>query len=71
MWLSEVHIVVFVPCGSQHFVQWQEKFHELHHGFFYVHCHGCKRWIPIGSMGCVHTHWKRLIIEGCGSSSHV
>jgi len=26
-----------------------------------------KKWIPIGSMGCVHTHWGRPSIEGCGS----
>jgi len=30
-----------------------------------------KRWIPIGSMGCVHTHQKMFIIEGWGSPSHV
>jgi hypothetical protein len=30
-----------------------------------------KRWIPIRSMGCVHTHWGRCIIEGCESQSHV
>jgi hypothetical protein len=23
----------------------------------------CKRWVPIGSMGCVHTHWGKPIIE--------
>jgi hypothetical protein len=27
----------------------------------------CKRWILIRSMGCVHTHWGRLVIDGCGS----
>ncbi len=26
-----------------------------------------KRWIPMGSMGCVHTHKRRLAIEGCDS----
>jgi hypothetical protein len=30
-----------------------------------------KRWIPIGSMGCVHTHWGRLAIEGCSSLSYI
>ncbi len=31
----------------------------------------CKRWIPIGSMGCVHAHGRKLTIEGWGSPSHV
>jgi hypothetical protein len=31
----------------------------------------CKRWIPIRSMGCVHTHWRMLAIEGWGSPSCV
>ncbi len=30
-----------------------------------------KRWIPIRSMGCVHTHQGLLAIEGWGSPSHV
>ncbi len=30
-----------------------------------------KRWIPIGSIGCVHTHWGNLVIEGCGNPSHI
>jgi hypothetical protein len=25
----------------------------------------------IRSMGCTHTHWKILVIEGCGNPSHV
>jgi len=29
----------------------------------------CKRWIPIGLMGCVHTHQKTL--EGWGSPNHI
>jgi hypothetical protein len=29
-----------------------------------------KRWIPIGLMGCVHTHWRMLAIEGWDSPSH-
>jgi hypothetical protein len=28
-----------------------------------------KRWIPIGLMGCVHTHHERLVIERCGNLS--
>jgi hypothetical protein len=31
----------------------------------------CRRWIPIGSMGCVHTHWRMHAFEGWGSSSRV
>jgi hypothetical protein len=30
-----------------------------------------KRWIPIGSMGCGHTHWGRLAIEKCGNLNYV
>jgi hypothetical protein len=30
-----------------------------------------KRWIPIGSMGCVHTHWGMLTIEGWNSSNRI
>ncbi len=29
------------------------------------------RWIPIGSMGCVHTHRWMLTIEGWGSPSPI
>ncbi len=31
----------------------------------------CKRWIPIRSMGCVHTHWGRPAIERCDSLSYI
>jgi hypothetical protein len=27
------------------------------------------KWIIIRSMGCVHTHWGKLAIKGCGSPS--
>jgi hypothetical protein len=30
-----------------------------------------KKWIQIGSMGCVHMHWKKPTIEGWGNSSCV
>ncbi len=30
-----------------------------------------KRWIPIRLMGCVHMHWRILIIERCASPNHV
>jgi hypothetical protein len=30
-----------------------------------------KRWIPVKSIGCVHTHRRILTIEGWGSPSHV
>jgi hypothetical protein len=30
-----------------------------------------KRWIPIGSMGCVHTHQGMLVIEEWGSPSGI
>ncbi len=31
----------------------------------------CNRWIPMGSMGCVHTHWRIPAIEGWGSPSYI
>ncbi len=31
----------------------------------------CKRWIPIGSMGCVHTHRGMHAIDGWGGPSRV
>ncbi len=31
----------------------------------------CKRWMPVGSMGCVHTHQGRHVIGGCGSLNYV
>ncbi len=30
-----------------------------------------KKWIPIGLLGSVHTHWGMLIIEGWGNPSRV
>jgi hypothetical protein len=30
-----------------------------------------KKRIPITSMGCVHTHWGILVIEGWDSPSHI
>jgi len=30
-----------------------------------------KKWIPIGLMGFVHTHWRMPIVEGWGSPSHL
>jgi hypothetical protein len=30
-----------------------------------------KSWIPIGLMGCVHTHQRIFLIKGWGSPSHV
>jgi hypothetical protein len=31
----------------------------------------CKRWIPIGSMGCVHTNQGLFTIEGWGNISRI
>ncbi len=31
----------------------------------------CKKWIPIGSMRCVHTHWGMPTIEGWDNPNHV
>jgi hypothetical protein len=28
-----------------------------------------KKWIPIGSIKCVHMHWGVLVIEGWGNPS--
>jgi len=30
-----------------------------------------KKWIPIKSMGCVHTRWGILAIEGWGNPNHI
>jgi len=30
-----------------------------------------KKWIPIGSMGCVHTYQGKPAIQGCGSLNHI
>jgi hypothetical protein len=30
-----------------------------------------KKWIPIGSMGCVHTHQQILASERWGSPNHI
>jgi len=29
------------------------------------------KWMLVRSMGCVHTHWRKPTIEGCGSSSYI
>jgi len=72
MWLKKTHVIVLVPCGSQHFAQWWQRCCELHHGFQCVRCHEQhKRWIPIRSMGCVHTHRGMLAIEGWDNPSRV
>jgi len=31
----------------------------------------CKRWIPIGSMGCVHTNQNITTSEKCSSLNHI
>jgi hypothetical protein len=28
-------------------------------------------WIPIGLMGCVHTHKRRFVIERCDRPNHI
>ncbi len=72
MWLKETHVIVLVPhgndilhndikgdvnciMGSSEFIPWTQR----------------KRWIPFGSMGCVHTHWRMIAIEGWGSPTPV
>ncbi len=37
----------------------------------FVAMSACKKWIPIGLMGCMHTHWKMFEIEGWGNPNHV
>ncbi len=61
MWLKEVHVIVFVPRGSQHFAQWWQRCHELHHGFQCICCHehNVKGGYPYGQWDvCTH-------IKGC------
>jgi hypothetical protein len=31
----------------------------------------CMKWIPIGSMGCVHTHQMKPTIKGCDTPNHI
>jgi len=37
----------------------------------HCHEHNVRGGIPIGSMGCVHTHQRMPTIEGWGNPSHV
>jgi hypothetical protein len=48
MWLKEAHVIVFVPHGNQHLMQWQQRCRELHYGFQCVHCqeHNIKGGYP-------------------------
>jgi hypothetical protein len=39
MWLKEVYVVIIVPCGRWHPMQWHLRCHKLHHGFSCTHCH--------------------------------
>jgi hypothetical protein len=62
--LKEAHVIVLVTRESQHFMQWQQRCHKLHHGFLCVHCH--EHNIKGG-----YTHQKILAIEGCDNPSCV
>ncbi len=58
LWKPTSHIMVTkvlrtTSCVHVHLLQWTQ----------------CKRWKPIGLIGCVHTHRRILANEGWGSSS--
>ncbi len=40
VWMKEVHVIVFNPCGSQHLTRWLQKCHKLHHEYLCVHASG-------------------------------
>jgi len=73
MWLNEVHIIVFVLCGKPTFRAIATKMSQATSWVFVRSLPWAQRknWIPIGSMGCVHTHRRKPTIERCGSSSCV
>jgi hypothetical protein len=73
MWLKEVHVIVLIPRGTQHLWLMVAKVSRIASWvpmrlFPWAQC---KKWIPIESMGCVHTHWEMLPIEGWGSPSRI
>ncbi len=72
-WLKNTRVIVFVPHGSWHLVQWQQTCHELHHGCMCTHCHGhnVKKWTSITWMGYVHTYQGLRAIEGCDNLSYI
>ncbi len=36
---EKIHVIVFIPCGSQHLAQWWQRCHELHHEYMCIRCH--------------------------------
>jgi len=74
MWLKEAHVIVFVSCE----IKLASRAMAAKVSRITLWVPMCSlpwtqhnRWIPRGSMGCVHTHWEMLIIEGQGSPSRV
>jgi hypothetical protein len=61
-WLKEVHVVIFIPCESQHFVQWQQKSHKLHHEFQYVYYyeHNIRSGYNRVNEMCAHTWMDKM-----------
>jgi hypothetical protein len=73
MWLKEAHVVAFCFTWKLTFRAIALKVSQtaswvLVHSLLWVQR---KRWTPITSMGCVHTHWRIPAIEGCDNPSHV
>jgi hypothetical protein len=78
-WQEELNLVDRNACSSPCIV-WKSTFSTMTAKVFWITSwiyvrlllwmqH--KRWIPIGLMGCVHTHQKILAIEGWNISNHV
>jgi hypothetical protein len=70
--LKEAHVVVLIPHGSQHPMQWQQRYCKLHHGFLCARCHeyNVKGGYP-KEVECVYMHRRLPAIEGWGNPSHI
>jgi hypothetical protein len=71
MWFKEAHVIVLVPHGSQHLVATKVSRIASWVSVCSLPWTQHMRWIPIGLMGCVHTHQGMLTIEVWGNLSCV
>jgi len=71
MWLKEAHVIVLFPHGSQHFVAAKVSWITSWVLVCLLPWTQHMKWIPIGSMRCVHTHQGMPTIKRWGSPSYV
>jgi hypothetical protein len=72
MWLREAHVVFLSHMESNISHNGNKSVTNYIMGLVHSLPWGQhKRCIPIWPMGCVHTHSRRPVIEGCGSLSRV